>query len=86
MRIRTILTDNGKEFTDRLFVRTRRDGRSRVRYALHRARDRRRGAASGWRRMGAILHRLGFTRLSARPRHSQSSPEALTCPFSQGHS
>ena len=33
-------------------------------------------SVSGWRSMGAILHRLGFTRLSARPRHPQSPPEA----------
>ena len=38
--------------------------------------ERRFGVRLAERSMGAILHRLGFTRLSARPRHPQSNPEA----------
>lgn len=38
--------------------------------------ERRFGVRLAERSMGAILHRLGFTRLSARPRHPQSDPEA----------
>lgn len=38
--------------------------------------ERRFGVRLAERSMGAILHRLGFVRLSARPRHPQSSPEA----------
>jgi transposase len=38
--------------------------------------ERRFGVRLAERTMGAILHRLGFTRLSARPRHPQSDPEA----------
>lgn len=38
--------------------------------------ERRFGVRLAERTMGAVLHRLGFTRLSARPRHPQSDPEA----------
>ena len=38
--------------------------------------ERRFGVRLAERSMGAILHRLGFTRLWARPRHPQSNPEA----------
>lgn len=38
--------------------------------------ERRFGVRLAERSMGAILHRLGFARLSARPRHPQSDPEA----------
>ena len=40
--------------------------------------ERRFGVRLAERSMGAILHRLGFTRLSARPRHPQSDPESPT--------
>ena len=38
--------------------------------------ERRFGVRFAERSMGEILRRLGFTRLSARPRHPQSDPEA----------
>mgnify|MGYP005851984831 CR=1 FL=1 len=38
--------------------------------------ERRFGVRLAERTMGAILRRLGFTRLSARPRHPQSDAEA----------
>lgn len=43
---------------------------------LCRVLERRFGVRVAERTMGAILHRLGFARLSARPRHPQSDEQA----------